>query len=864
MKKVLSIILSLTLALSMLSGFAFANTDDNTRVAYTVIDYSKLLEVNNSQYSYLYDDAPCVQLKYPVGSSSASWNGNCVGYTAYLRPDSEYTIYFEVVAEDEEAFLQPDVFVFHDQLTGSTATDYVLAENGNGNGNGKGTVTKTFTTPEDSVIRPFKILCMCRMQCERVSYKIKIEGADDEPTYAPGTMTTNMMDYPDLDYTREIKVDGPSYVDRIVSYGKAVNISGFLRGNSIDAYARLEEGKTYEATLIIKLPNTDTANFESRLAILTDDELTGHNYDGFGTDALAVSEMKDMEEANVASVSVKYTPEYTAFYRILGVCRMSNPTAQFTVYINEVDADTDTEVNTDIGDYTALVLPEVEYLGTTINNFNDNGDLAIGPNGEFAVADYYSEYDTDLDEYNYYLRVYDKYGNLTFKAPLPNRTDATPVFDDEGNVYIATYDSDLDSETIVSYVCAFSPEGEELWTVDYEGIKGKEDFDVWCPLYISDNVLIVCFDSEIMGFEKDTGSSIWSIPFIDCDRGNPNDGLTVADGIIYLALCGYNTVYYKGEQVELYNPILLIDADDGKILEYIDGLNGNGATGSVLVVEGDYLYFFVDGTEQYGDEEIDCPFCILDLTNGQIVKTDLGFDDEGNFVISLIAPNSLFVSDSAGNAALLYIEDGEVTFALPIDLEYMIFRDDEDHDALKLVDIIIPRENVKNMWIDDAVFDKNGNFYVLAEMKSTNDDWYCCIIGVVNEYDEEGKQTGESITTILPLYETYGHTIKVTDDYLYFSEGYGPIYAIRVPDYPSDDTDTESDTETDTEPDVFLKGDINNDGFVDIIDVAMARAHIVGNNTLDAEAIKRGDMNDDGIVDIVDVAMMRKYIVDKK
>lgn len=61
-----------------------------------------------------------------------------------------------------------------------------------------------------------------------------------------------------------------------------------------------------------------------------------------------------------------------------------------------------------------------------------------------------------------------------------------------------------------------------------------------------------------------------------------------------------------------------------------------------------------------------------------------------------------------------------------------------------------------------------------------------------------------------------------------------------------------------------LQGDINRDGEVSIIDVVMARAHIVGNSELGMYQIADGDMNGDNAIDIVDVAMMRNDIINVK
>lgn len=57
------------------------------------------------------------------------------------------------------------------------------------------------------------------------------------------------------------------------------------------------------------------------------------------------------------------------------------------------------------------------------------------------------------------------------------------------------------------------------------------------------------------------------------------------------------------------------------------------------------------------------------------------------------------------------------------------------------------------------------------------------------------------------------------------------------------------------------KGDVNNDGSLDIVDVALVRANIVGTLTLNEDQKIMGDMNSDSIIDIIDIAMMRNTIV---
>ena len=59
----------------------------------------------------------------------------------------------------------------------------------------------------------------------------------------------------------------------------------------------------------------------------------------------------------------------------------------------------------------------------------------------------------------------------------------------------------------------------------------------------------------------------------------------------------------------------------------------------------------------------------------------------------------------------------------------------------------------------------------------------------------------------------------------------------------------------------YVAGDLSGDAVLDIIDVVVARAHIVGNKLLNYEIAIIGDLNSDDVLDIVDVVIMRKTIV---
>lgn len=58
-----------------------------------------------------------------------------------------------------------------------------------------------------------------------------------------------------------------------------------------------------------------------------------------------------------------------------------------------------------------------------------------------------------------------------------------------------------------------------------------------------------------------------------------------------------------------------------------------------------------------------------------------------------------------------------------------------------------------------------------------------------------------------------------------------------------------------------LKGDVNNDGVVDITDATTIQRYLVGFNTLDAASQKAADVNFDGTVNITDVTAIQRYLV---
>lgn len=74
-------------------------------------------------------------------------------------------------------------------------------------------------------------------------------------------------------------------------------------------------------------------------------------------------------------------------------------------------------------------------------------------------------------------------------------------------------------------------------------------------------------------------------------------------------------------------------------------------------------------------------------------------------------------------------------------------------------------------------------------------------------------------------------------------------------------TAEETTVEETTGAEDVVIGDVNGDGVLDIIDVALTRAYIVGNEVPDYDFETFADVNGDGVVDIIDVVILRSAIV---
>ncbi|MGN0661054.1 MAG: dockerin type I domain-containing protein [Oscillospiraceae bacterium] len=87
-----------------------------------------------------------------------------------------------------------------------------------------------------------------------------------------------------------------------------------------------------------------------------------------------------------------------------------------------------------------------------------------------------------------------------------------------------------------------------------------------------------------------------------------------------------------------------------------------------------------------------------------------------------------------------------------------------------------------------------------------------------------------------------------------------PDEPVETPDEPVETPDEPIEIPDET-PDDVMPGDLDGNGAVDIADVVLMRAGIVGNIELTEAQNKAADVNNDGNVDIADVVVTRDMIV---
>ncbi len=114
------------------------------------------------------------------------------------------------------------------------------------------------------------------------------------------------------------------------------------------------------------------------------------------------------------------------------------------------------------------------------------------------------------------------------------------------------------------------------------------------------------------------------------------------------------------------------------------------------------------------------------------------------------------------------------------------------------------------------------------------------------QYSDAGKVTG------IPSY-------AVDMDMIYPDS---PLYGYIVPQ-EDDDTDEPAPSIIKDDGTLLVRGDVNGDDAIDVIDLAIVKKHILGKKVLQGDAFTLGDVNNDGAVDVIDLAQVKKHILGK-
>ena len=77
----------------------------------------------------------------------------------------------------------------------------------------------------------------------------------------------------------------------------------------------------------------------------------------------------------------------------------------------------------------------------------------------------------------------------------------------------------------------------------------------------------------------------------------------------------------------------------------------------------------------------------------------------------------------------------------------------------------------------------------------------------------------------------------------------------------STEAPTAAPTETTSEQPTFLRGDADENGMVELLDIVKLQRYLLAVDTLNAQQAENADMNEDGVVDIFDLALLKRLVV---
>lgn len=99
-------------------------------------------------------------------------------------------------------------------------------------------------------------------------------------------------------------------------------------------------------------------------------------------------------------------------------------------------------------------------------------------------------------------------------------------------------------------------------------------------------------------------------------------------------------------------------------------------------------------------------------------------------------------------------------------------------------------------------------------------------------------------------------SIKVTPNY-----GSARVYKLTVRKSDSAGVAVPTPSSGSSPGRTYSKGDVNNDGTINVRDIILIKRHIVGMEILEGDEFKAADVNEDGVVNIRDLVVLKRYMV---
>ena len=253
-------------------------------------------------------------------------------------------------------------------------------------------------------------------------------------------------------------------------------------------------------------------------------------------------------------------------------------------------------------------------------------------------------------------------------------------------------------------------------------------------------------------------------------------------------------------------------------------------------------YYYIDGEEVFVDSSIH-----------SIKVRDIEFDKDGNMYMALSSPYAILIKKTDGSVKASFAD---------------VWSDSKNELLLTDTNVYFNVRDAYSIKInedDNTETEQKGTF-----VYRINEDYQAVILkykGNEANIEVPEKINGYPVTEITDeVFNESVETVKIPETITKIDDNAFARCEKLTTVYYSGNSQQWNEAFTGTLEDVTIncepvKGDINSDGKLSIIDVVLARAHIVKTKTLTEDQFVLADMNDDGKVNITDVVIMRSIIV---